>query len=141
VLYLTCAYEFNASHKMWNPAFTDEQNRKTFGKCANPAGHGHRYRLEITFGRPVSREDPFVISGPERARLIDEVLEPRLAYADLNTAFGEAFISSGERIAEAVWNLIERRFETEARLTAVRVIETKKNSFVYRGGKPEGDAV
>lgn len=138
MLYLTCAYTFNASHKMWNTDLSGEENRATFGKCANPGGHGHTYRLEITFKRPISREDPFVLRREEITRLIGEVLEPRLAYADLNRVFGDRFISSGERIAQAVWELIEREFASAAQLAAVRVIETRNNSFVYRGSAPEG---
>lgn len=137
MLYLTCAYTFNASHKMWNPEMTEEENLTTFGKCANPGGHGHTYRLEITFKRAVSAAEPFVISKKEVARLIDTVLEPRLAYADLNQAFGAGFIASGEQISRAVWDLIDREFLSGARLAAVRVIETKKNSFVFRGNEGE----
>lgn len=122
---------------MWNVDLSEEENRALFGKCANPGGHGHTYRLEITFMRAVSRMNPFVISRREIARLINDVLEPRLAYADLNRAFGNGFISSGEQIARGVWELIERQFATEARLVSVRVIETKKNSFMYRGREGE----
>jgi 6-pyruvoyltetrahydropterin/6-carboxytetrahydropterin synthase len=118
---------------MWNADMPQEENLATFGKCANPGGHGHTYRLEITFKRAVSPSEPFVISRREIAGLIDEVLEPRLAYADLNRAFGDGCIASGEQIARAVWELIEREFKSEARLASVRVIETKKNSFVYCG--------
>jgi 6-pyruvoyltetrahydropterin/6-carboxytetrahydropterin synthase len=141
MLYLTCAYRFNAAHKMWNADLPEEENLATFGKCANPGGHGHTYRLEITFKRAVSPAAPFVMLRREIAALIDEVLEPRLAYADLNRVFGDGFIASGEEIARAVWELIEREFATEAQLVSVRVIETRKNSFVYRGSMPEGEIV
>lgn len=136
---LTVGYRFNASHKMWSAELSEEENRRTFGKCANPAGHGHSYRLEITFERPVSRREPFVLTPMERERLITGLLEPRLAYADLNRVFGEGFIASGERIAQAVRAMIEREFTCGARLMAVRVIETSKNSFVCYGHNPEGE--
>ena len=29
-------FEFAAMHKLWNKNFTEEENLKTFGKCANP---------------------------------------------------------------------------------------------------------
>ena len=40
--------EFSASHRYDNPAFSAEENRRVFGKCNNPHGHGHNYTLEVT---------------------------------------------------------------------------------------------
>src|SRR6516164_5417960 len=36
---------FNAAHQLCDPALSDEQNRRLFGKCANL--HGHNYVLEV----------------------------------------------------------------------------------------------
>ena len=51
--YLTRLVEFEASHRYWNPAFSDEENRRTFGKCVSPYGHGHNYVLRVTLGGQV----------------------------------------------------------------------------------------
>src|SRR5260370_373574 len=45
---ITRRIEFSASHLYHNPAFSAEQNRRVFGKCNNPHGHGHNYTLEVT---------------------------------------------------------------------------------------------
>jgi 6-pyruvoyltetrahydropterin/6-carboxytetrahydropterin synthase len=135
MIYATVSHEFNAFHRMWNESLTGAENMATFGKCANPAGHGHTYRVEITLGRAVSPEQPCVLSRRDIGTLIGGVLEPKLGYADLNEAFGAGFISSGENIARAVWDLVERSFESNARLVSVTVIETRKNSFTYRGSE------
>ena len=34
--------------RMHNPGLSDEENRRVFGKCNNPHGHGHNYVLEVT---------------------------------------------------------------------------------------------
>ena len=48
MVYLTRKIEFSASHLYHNPAFSAEENRRVFGKCNNPHGHGHNYVLEVT---------------------------------------------------------------------------------------------
>jgi len=40
-------FSFAASHRLHCPELSDDENRETFGKCNNPHGHGHNYRLEV----------------------------------------------------------------------------------------------
>jgi len=40
-------FEFAAMHRLWNDKFDAAKNTELFGKCANPAGHGHNYILEV----------------------------------------------------------------------------------------------
>jgi hypothetical protein len=57
--YLTRLVEFEASHRYWNPVFSEEENYRTFGKCISPYGHGHNYVLQVTLGgRLDGRETP-----------------------------------------------------------------------------------
>src|SRR5258705_10332105 len=46
--HLTRAYMFSASHRLHSEAMSDEENALTYGKCNNPYGHGHNYKLEVT---------------------------------------------------------------------------------------------
>jgi 6-pyruvoyltetrahydropterin/6-carboxytetrahydropterin synthase len=123
---------------MWNPALTSHDNLGIFGKCANPAGHGHGYRLEVTVKARVSEGNPFVMRRREVNRIIDDVLNPKLECCDLNTVFGHGFLSSGENIAMAVWTVIEKELPAGVALAAVKVIETNRNVFAYCGGKAAG---
>src|SRR6202008_2654717 len=41
-------YKFAASHRLHTDKFSEEENVRVFGKCANPYGHGHNYVLEIS---------------------------------------------------------------------------------------------
>ncbi|MFH1419210.1 MAG: 6-carboxytetrahydropterin synthase, partial [Planctomycetota bacterium] len=45
---LTQSFEFSASHRLHARELSDEENQRVFGKCNNPSGHGHNYRVEIT---------------------------------------------------------------------------------------------
>src|SRR5229473_2381724 len=46
--HLTRGYMFSASHRLHSDAMSDAENALTYGKCNNPYGHGHNYRLEVT---------------------------------------------------------------------------------------------
>src|SRR5438874_12695260 len=61
MIYLTRKAEFAASHYYHNPEFTPEENRRIFGKCNNPNGHGHNYTLEITVKGEVDPRSGFVV--------------------------------------------------------------------------------
>jgi 6-pyruvoyltetrahydropterin/6-carboxytetrahydropterin synthase len=38
---------FSAAHRTHAPRLSERENRLLYGKCDNPAGHGHNYRAEI----------------------------------------------------------------------------------------------
>lgn len=48
-------FEFAAMHKLWNDKFDLKTNFELFGKCANPAGHGHNYILEVSVNPPAGK--------------------------------------------------------------------------------------
>lgn len=134
MVHCTFASSFNSFHRMHNENLAEHENLQIFGKCANPSGHGHRYRIEITLAAELSDERPYVVAKPFMRRLVDRVLAPKFDHKDIGESFGPDFISSGENIAKAVWELVERELEDEVELISVKVIETRKNAFVYRKG-------
>lgn len=71
--YLTRLVEFEASHRYWNPAFSDEENRRIFGKCVSPYGHGHNYVLRATLGGHSDPRTGMVINIKELDRVLKEV--------------------------------------------------------------------
>ena len=44
----TRRYHFSASHRLDCEALSPQENRDVYGKCNNPHGHGHNYRVEVT---------------------------------------------------------------------------------------------
>lgn len=124
---MTQSFEFSAAHRLYRPDWSDEENRRIFGKCSNPAGHGHNYILEVTLcgradpatGRVV---DPALLEGVVRDRVIDRFDHRHLnldcpEFATLNPTM--------ENIVRVIFGLIEGRFGP-ARLESVRVWETPK---------------
>ena len=53
MVYLTRRYRFSAGHRLHNDALSGEENRRVYGKCNNPNGHGHNYLLEVTVAGPI----------------------------------------------------------------------------------------
>lgn len=131
---LTQQFEFSAAHRLHCPQLSDEENRRTFGKCNNPHGHGHNYVVEVSVaGKPDERSGA-VMPLPEFERLVnDEVIE-LLDHKHLNDeipAFRE-LNPSVENIAAVIWRLLADRI-APARLSNVRVYETPKTWADYRG--------
>ena len=53
---LTRCYRFPAAHVLARDDWSDARNRRTYGKCANPGGHGHNYGVEVTVRGPVDAQ-------------------------------------------------------------------------------------
>ena len=67
IMRLTRKYEFAAAHRLCSPDLTDQQNLSLYGKCANVAGHGHNYGLEVSVeGTP--NKAGFIIAPNEIGR-------------------------------------------------------------------------
>lgn len=125
---ITRKIEFSASHLYHNPAFSTEENRRVFGKCNNPHGHGHNYTLEVTIaGRP----DPvtgMVLDLVDLKDLLEQEVMKRMDHRFLNYEVAElkGMIPTCENIAVVIWNLLEpqiqRRFP-RGRLHRVRLYE------------------
>lgn len=77
-LQLVRRYRFSASHRYHRPDWTEAENRRRFGKCANHPGHGHNYRLYVTVSGPVDPATGFLVDlgtldGLVQAKVLDVV--------------------------------------------------------------------
>lgn len=52
---------FNAAHRLYNPAWSDEKNQEVFGLCNNPNFHGHNYEIEVKVTGEVDPETGYLI--------------------------------------------------------------------------------
>ncbi len=52
-LSLSRRYLFSASHRLHSDQLDEAENRRVYGKCNNPYGHGHNYVVEVTVTGPV----------------------------------------------------------------------------------------
>ena len=51
---------FNAAHRLHKQDWTDEKNKKVFGKCNNSYFHGHNYEIIVAVTGDIDPETGFV---------------------------------------------------------------------------------
>jgi 6-pyruvoyltetrahydropterin/6-carboxytetrahydropterin synthase len=119
-------FEFSASHRLHNPNLPDDENRRLFGKCNNPLGHGHNYEIQVTVRAPAAAG--LDLSALERT--VNEAVVDRFDHRYLNEEIAEfaAVMPSVENIARVAYALLKPRVE---HLASVTVWETGKTSCEY----------
>ncbi len=130
MVYFSEKFEFAAMHRLWNPEFSDSRNREVFGKCANPAGHGHNYVVEVTV-KTAANED-FRIGDFERT--VDDQVIKHLDHKNLNADVAQFRHSNPtvENLAVFVWEKLAGEFG-RGRLHCVTVWENDRTCSSYFG--------
>ena len=136
MVYLTRKCEFSASHYYHNPEFTEQENRRIFGKCANLNGHGHNYTLEVTVKGDIDRTTGFVVDLKQLKETLNREILDVLDHRHLNKEVPEfaTAIPTTENLAIAIWNRLEPKLK-QAKLHRVRVYEMPE-LFVDFYGEP-----
>jgi 6-pyruvoyltetrahydropterin/6-carboxytetrahydropterin synthase len=128
---LTRVYHFSAAHRLVSPRLDAAANAALYGPCART--HGHNYYVEVTVaGVP----DPLTGMAVDLGRIDAAVADELLRHVDHHT-LEEApplagVITTGEGLARAFWDILAPVLDPGA-LRRVRVVETAKNRFEYRG--------
>jgi 6-pyruvoyltetrahydropterin/6-carboxytetrahydropterin synthase len=125
MVYLTRRCEFSAAHYYHNPEFTAEENRRVFGKCNNPNGHGHNYTLELTVKGEVDPRSGFVMDLRELKEILEREVMNVFDHRHLNLEVPEFRnqIPTTENLAIAIWKRVEPQLRV-ARMHRVRVYES-----------------
>ena len=135
MILLTRKAEWSASHYYWVEGWSEEENVRHFGKCANRNGHGHNYTLEVTVRGEVDPETGFVVD----LKWLKDVLEREVIavydHRHLNLEVPEfrTVQPTTENIAIAVWRRLQGKVGAVAALDCVRVYETADLFAEYRG--------
>lgn len=129
---LTQCFEFSASHRLHVDALSDEENRRTFGKCNNPNGHGHNYQVEVTVAGEVDAATGAVLPLPQFESVVKREVIDRFDHKHLNSDTKEfaGVNPSVENIARVIWDILEPR-TAPAKVRRVRVWETAKTYAEY----------
>jgi len=132
---LTSRYHFSASHRLDTSALSPEENRRLYGKCNNPHGHGHDYVLDITVDGPVD-QDGQVVNREALDAVVRERVLARLDHKNLNADIPElaGSVTTTENLATLVREALAGGWTLPARLTRVRISETARNTFELEVG-------
>ena len=131
--HLSRRYLFSASHRLHSDAMSADENRTTYGKCNNPYGHGHNYRLEVTVSGPVDASTGMVCNLVDLDGFVEREVLSRYDLENLNTL--EEFsknVPTTENLCVEIFEILQRGFP-HAHLEKVRLEETMMNSFEYAG--------
>ena len=126
---------FNAAHRVHNPALSDEENRRLFGKCNNPNWHGHNYVLEVSVEGEIDPRTGYVMDlGQLRAVVEREVID-LVDHRNMNVdvPFMQGINPTAENIVVACWRAIAPLVAAPARLIRLRLTETENNYVEYEG--------
>jgi 6-pyruvoyltetrahydropterin/6-carboxytetrahydropterin synthase len=135
---VTRVYEFSASHRLHAPSLSPEENVRVFGKCNNPAGHGHNYTLEVTL-RGAPRASGELMPAEHFDRLVKAEVIDRWDHRHLNEDLPEfaGVNPTAEEIARLAWRRLATPLAAAAgegrRLYRVKLRETERNHVEYYG--------
>ncbi len=134
MIYVTRREVFSASHKLFNPELSDEENKKIFGKCNNDYGHGHNYILEVVVAGEVNPKTGYVVDLKELKRIIIENVISKVDHKHFNydVDFMKGVNPTSENIAIAIWNQLVDKIPA-GKLYSVKLYETENNYIEYRG--------
>ena len=121
---LTRKAEFSAAHFYFNPAWSEEENERVFGKCANRQGHGHNYTLEVTVAGEPDPVSGFVVDLKKLKDILESEVISAYDHRHLNFEVPEFAntVPTTENIAVAIWRRLDRKIPN-AKLHRVRVYE------------------
>jgi 6-pyruvoyltetrahydropterin/6-carboxytetrahydropterin synthase len=132
VIALTRRYRFPAAHVLRSARFSDEENRRVYGKCAHPNGHGHDYGLEVTVTGPLDPRTGAIVPVAELDAVVRQRVLDRLGHRLLNEDpwFSET-VPTAEQIALAVRRELDAALAERgpARVARIRLQETRRNAF------------
>jgi len=122
---ITRSIEFSASHLYHNPAFSAEENRRVFGKCNNPRGHGHNYTLEVTIAGDPDPVTGMVLDLAELKQILEREITQRMDHRFLNYEVPElkGTIPTCENVSAVIWHLLEPKIRG-CKLHRVRLYES-----------------
>lgn len=137
IVEITHVQEFAASHRLHNPAWTPEENRRIYGICNNEHGHGHNWIVEVTVRGDLDVGSGMVMDLNRLRVLVLDKLVAKVDHFHLNhdVPFLQDVIPTAENIARAFWRELEPSLEAHegCRLHRIRVRESRNNYVDYMG--------
>jgi 6-pyruvoyltetrahydropterin/6-carboxytetrahydropterin synthase len=134
LLTVTRRLTFNAAHRVHNPALSDDENARLFGKCNHPNWHGHNYTLEVSVTGEPDPVSGYVIDLAEVKALVEHTLLDRVDHRNFNLDVPEMAGTNptSENIILMFWRVLEPALRPRT-LSRLRLCETENNWVEYDG--------
>ena len=123
---------FNAAHRLYNPAWSNEKNDRVFGKCNNPNFHGHNYELIVRVVGTPDEDTGYVIDMKILSDLIKAQIVDRFDHKNLNmdTAYFGNLNPTAENIARVIYEILRDKIDAQFDLK-ITLYETERNFVEY----------
>ncbi len=123
---------FNAAHRLFNPAWTDDKNLEVFGKCSYPNYHGHNYEIIVTVIGEPNTETGYVYDMKILSDLIKENVLNKFDHKNLNldTEYFKNLNPTAENIVVVIWNILREKINRSLDLK-ITLYETERNFVEY----------
>lgn len=133
---VTRRYWFAASHRLHAAPLAAEENRRIFGKCNNPFGHGHNYVIEVSARGPLDAATGRAVDTALLDGLVARQVLAPFGHRNLN-ADVEAFartVPTSENLAAEICRRLKDNWAATfpgdwPRLEKIRIAETPRNIF------------
>lgn len=119
---------FNAAHRLNNPDWNEEKNRRVFGKCNNPNYHGHNYEMEVKITGEPNVETGFVMDLKVLSDLIHTEVIEKFDHKNLNLDVPEFknLNPTAENIVVIIYDILRKKIPSDLAMQ-VRLYETPRN--------------
>jgi 6-pyruvoyltetrahydropterin/6-carboxytetrahydropterin synthase len=140
VFRVTRRYAFAASHRLHSDELSAEENRRLYGKCNNPHGHGHNYVVEVSVFGPLEAPTGRAVNIAALDELVAREVVGPFDHRNLNLevpvfAVGApVLVPTSENLGVEICRRLKRNWKQVfpgewPRLEKVRIAETARNIF------------
>jgi len=133
---VTRRYEFSASHRLHSTQLGDDENRRLYGKCNNPFGHGHNYVIDVSVRGPADAVSGRAVDTGHLDGLVRREVVDTFGHRNLNTevAAFAGVVPTSENLGYEICRRLKRNWKTVfpgewPKLEKVRIGETPRNIF------------
>lgn len=126
---ITRTYEFAAAHRLNADGLSEAENLRLYGKCHNPAGHGHNYVLEVSVKGAPDPASGMVCRLEEVDAVVRHEVLDRYDHHNLDTEIEELLggPTTSENVVAAIFDRLQGKLP--ATLAKVTLYETARNAF------------
>lgn len=131
-------FDFSASHRYYRDDWSEEENRRVFGLCALPNGHGHNYTLEVAVSGEPDPATGMVINLVDLKSAVEGVLvDFDHKHLNLDTPWFADRQPTTENLAAVLWDRIADALDgatlSHATLSRLRLYEADDLYVDYFG--------
>lgn len=130
---ITKSFEFAASHRLHRSDWGESKNLETFGKCANPQGHGHNYILEVSVSGSIDPETGMIIDASKLQKIVEEKILSDLDHKNLDAdvTWLKDSITTVENLIDKIWTRLAPEIESHRKGIFLEKLQLRETSRIF----------